>query len=79
MVEPNPHASCGSNAWKPVRCDRCGRRYVCTPADDYYCTPEGDHCCESCLLGGLPLQVVHVDDLLAPAVSETATQLQDKD
>lgn len=53
---PDPHANC-DNAWKQVQCDRCGRRYQCTPFDDYYCTPEGDHCCEPCLLraAGLPL------------------------
>jgi hypothetical protein len=49
------HADCGSNAYKPVRCDRCGSEYVCTPANDFYCAAEGDHCCEPCLINGQPL------------------------
>jgi uncharacterized protein CbrC (UPF0167 family) len=49
------HSKC-NNAWKQVKCDRCGRQYQCTPSSDYYCAAEGDdHCCESCLLGGTPL------------------------
>ncbi len=52
------HEACPEVAWKPVRCERCGRGYVCTPADDFYCTPAGDHCCEACLLGGRPLYVI---------------------
>lgn len=42
------HDRC-DNAWKPVQCDRCKRRYTCSPTDDLYCT-DVDHCCESCLL-----------------------------
>lgn len=41
--------------WQNVECDRCGRKYQCTPGDDHYETPQGDHCCELCLLGGKPL------------------------
>ena len=48
------HSKC-DNAYKPVKCDRCGREYVCTPANDFYCAAEGDHCCEPCLLGGIPI------------------------
>lgn len=52
------HKDC-SNAYKPVKCDRCGREYVCTPSDGVRPAAEGgDHCCESCLLGGLPLRVL---------------------
>jgi hypothetical protein len=49
-----PRSECthGSNAYKQVRCDRCGRNYICTPGDDFYCAAEGDHCCEACLLSG---------------------------
>lgn len=61
MFGPRPaavdHSAC-DHAGKQVRCDRCGRGYVCTPADDLYCTPKGDHSCEACLIGGLPLVVV---------------------
>ena len=52
------HEHCESKAYKPVRCDRCGAEYTCTPASDYYCAAEGDHCCEPCLIGGRPLMVV---------------------
>lgn len=45
------HSNC-NNAYQPVRCDRCGREYICTPSDDFYCAAEGDHCCERCLLSG---------------------------
>ena len=45
------HSNC-NNAYQPVRCDRCGREYTCTPSDDLYCAAEGDHCCERCLLSG---------------------------
>lgn len=44
------HSACDF-AWKQVKCDRCGRKYRCTPSDDHYCAAEGDHCCEPCLLG----------------------------
>lgn len=53
------HSGCDF-AWKPVRCDRCGTGYVCTPSSDYYCTPEGDHCCEPCLLGGMQVVTVRL-------------------
>lgn len=46
------HSTC-DHAWKQVTCDRCHRTYRCTPADDFYCTP--------CLLGGMPLHVVYID------------------
>lgn len=52
------HADCGSNAWKPVHCDRCGRDFVCTPWDDFYCAAAGDHCCERCLVGGRRVVVI---------------------
>lgn len=55
--QPFDHSVC-DNAWKQVRCDRCGREYECTPSSDLYCTPEGDHACESCLIGGLPVTVL---------------------
>ncbi|MBM0275141.1 hypothetical protein [Micromonospora tarensis] len=51
------HSQCDF-AWKPVQCDRCGARYVCTPATDFYCAAEGDHCCEPCLLGGMRVVTV---------------------
>lgn len=58
-VAPDPHADCGGNGGKVVRCDRCGRQYVCSPWDDYYCAANGpDHCCESCLVGGQPVAYV---------------------
>lgn len=46
-------------AGKKVRCDRCGREYVCTPETDFYCAAEGDHCCEPCLIGDRPLIVLN--------------------
>lgn len=52
------HSECHP-AGQDVKCDRCGREYVCTPFDDFYCAAEGDHCCESCLTGGRP--IVHID------------------
>lgn len=51
------HANCPDFADELVKCDRCGREYVCTPSEDFYCAAEGDHCCESCLIGNLPLIV----------------------
>lgn len=54
------HSTC-NRVWKQVTCDRCQRVFQCTPDDDFYCAAEGDHCCESCLVGGLPLHVVYVD------------------
>jgi hypothetical protein len=45
---------------KEVRCDRCGREFVCTPADDLYCTDEGDHCCEGCL-AAYPRRLIILD------------------
>lgn len=55
--QPIDHSGCNF-AWKHVRCNRCGREYQCTPADDHYCAAEGDHCCEPCLTGGLPVTVL---------------------
>lgn len=55
--EITDHSQC-SNAYKQVKCDRCGKEYVCTPASDFYCAAEGDHCCEPCLIGGLPLRTI---------------------
>lgn len=52
------HENCGSNAYKPVKCDRCKREFVCTPWDDFYCAVEGDHCCERCLIGTAKLTVI---------------------
>ena len=45
-----------------VTCKECGRRYVCTPKDDYYnaTTPENG-VCEPCLIGDLPLVVYPPD------------------
>lgn len=63
MVSSDPHANCGGNAWKTVRCDRCKRTYTCKPWDDFYCAAEGDHCCESCLVGGRPIAYI---DLAGP-------------
>jgi hypothetical protein len=54
------HARCDF-AWQEVRCDRCGREFVCTPWDDLYCTNDGDHCCEGCLLVGHPKPVIILD------------------
>lgn len=45
------HSRC-NNAYKQVKCDRCGHEYLCTPSSDFYCAAEGDHCCEPCLLSG---------------------------
>lgn len=47
------HENCnpGANAYKPVKCDGCGREYTCTPDDDHYCAGFDDnHYCESCLI-----------------------------
>lgn len=63
------HPDC-DNAGKQVRCDRCGREYVCTPWDDFYCTPEGDHCCEQCLIGDLPLHVIPAGEIQPAAGGE---------
>lgn len=57
IPRPVDHSAC-SYADKPVRCDRCGREYVCTPADDFYCAAEGDHCCERCLIGDRELHTI---------------------
>lgn len=59
------HSRC-DHAYKQVKCDRCGREYVCTPADDFYCAAEGDHCCEACLVGGLPVTVLDPSMLDGP-------------
>jgi hypothetical protein len=58
------HPDC-NHAGQRVRCERCGREYVCGPTDDYYCTPEGDHCCEPCLLtgAGIPADRVYTFQL----------------
>lgn len=55
------HKDCPSFAWQPVRCDRCGREYTCSPSDDYYCAAEGDHCCERCLIDNRRLTVLSAD------------------
>jgi hypothetical protein len=52
------HTDCPSVAYRPVQCDRCGDAYICTPDRDFYCAAEGDHCCEPCLVGDLPVQVI---------------------
>ncbi len=57
---PVDHSRCDF-AWKEVHCDRCGREFVCSPADDLYCTDEGDHCCEGCLLSGYPQPPIILD------------------
>jgi len=57
---PVDHSGC-DHAFKPVRCDRCGREFVCTPWDDFYCAAEGDHCCEQCLLAAYPAPVIVLD------------------
>jgi hypothetical protein len=65
-TEPDPHANCPSFALQQVTCDRCGRTFQCTPVDDFYCSADGDHCCEQCLLGGLVLVNLAVDELPEP-------------
>jgi hypothetical protein len=64
----DPHANCdtAARAYQQVTCDRCGHTYQCTPSSDFYCAAAGDHCCESCLLGGLPLHEVLVDPEVSP-------------
>lgn len=52
------HSLC-NHAGKQVRCDRCGKAYICTPWQDFYCAAEGDHCCEPCLLAGVGVSEVH--------------------
>lgn len=61
---PDPHAQCDprSRTGTTVQCDRCQRTLVVSPLDDFYCAAEGDHCCERCLIGGLPLQVIDSPD-----------------
>lgn len=40
-----------SLAWAHVVCSSCGRRYRCTPADDYYnATTAEDGVCLTCLV-----------------------------
>lgn len=55
----DPHADCPDWGYLHVKCQRCGRKYQCTPFDDYYCTPEGDHACGKCLFAGR--KVAHID------------------
>lgn len=62
MTATFDHSQC-NNAWKPVKCDRCSREYVCTPSDDFYCAAEGDHCCGPCLLGGMPVHVIRLPEV----------------
>ena len=62
MPSPGPvdHSRCDFGG-KQVRCDRCGREFVCSPSDDLYCTDDGDHCCEGCLLVGYPQPLIILD------------------
>jgi hypothetical protein len=57
---PVDHSGCDFG-WQEVRCDRCGREFVCAPWDDLYCTDEDDHCCEGCLLIGHPKPLIVLD------------------
>ena len=59
---PVDHSRCDF-AWKPVRCERCGREFVCTPWADLYCAADGDHCCEGCLLAGHPKPLIVLDPI----------------
>ena len=54
---PVDHSRCDFGG-KEVRCDRCGREFVCSPSDDLYCTDEGDHCCEGCLVDAYPQPLI---------------------
>jgi hypothetical protein len=62
VLGPGPvdHSRCDFGGTR-VRCDRCGRAFVCTPSDDLNCTDDGDHCCEGCLLAGYPQPLITVD------------------
>ena len=62
LPSPGPvdHSRCDFGGMK-VRCDQCGREFVCTPADDLYCTDEGDHCCEGCLVAAYPQPLIILD------------------
>lgn len=62
----DPHARCTSNAYKWVTCDRCGRRFQCTPWEDFYCAAEGDHCCEPCLVASTGATKIAFIDPAAP-------------
>lgn len=53
------HEDCPDWGYLHVQCQRCKRKYQCTPFDDFYCTPEGDHACGPCLFKGRP--VAHID------------------
>jgi hypothetical protein len=78
---PVDHSRCDF-AGKPVRCERCGREFVCTPWDDLYCAAEGDHCGEGCLLAGHPKPLIVLDPIadvsrLGPAVGSDSSRRGD--
>jgi hypothetical protein len=60
------HAACPSPAFQQVTCDRCKRKFKCTPWDDFYCAADGDHCCELCLIAPTGVTKVAYIDLDAP-------------
>jgi hypothetical protein len=36
---PVDHSGCDFG-WQEIRCDRCGREFVCAPWDDLYCNAD---------------------------------------
>ncbi len=58
-----------SHAWQPVTCEECGRKYICTPHDDYYTTPDGRGLCERCLVGDLPIRTAESPIVEWPSIT----------
>lgn len=53
-----------SAAWQNVTCADCGKRYRCTPRQDYYnSTTLADGVCETCLLTAAGIHPDKVYDL----------------
>jgi len=66
------HTTCPDFAWQNVTCDRCRRKFQCTPWDDFYCAADSpDHCCESCLVRGHRIAYVDPEAPLAAPVFRT--------
>lgn len=62
--------------WQWVTCSGCGRRYQCTPSDDYYsATTTDDGTCTRCLIGNLPLVTMELPNKDALA-ADPASQVE---
>lgn len=54
-------------AWKQVVCSGCGRRYRCTPTDDYYdATNTIDGLCIGCVAAGLEVHTSTLEVVTLP-------------